>query len=89
MKLIRALICWYFGHKVDSHAFGHDGDCYLWFCHRCGKEDIDFYEAAGPRRYDNTLFFLRYWLFRKWFPAKCMDCGRRYKCNDSVEHIPF
>lgn len=84
------LICWWIGHRVDSKAFGYDGDEYIWFCHRCERDDVDFYEAAvEPSRYQKVKTSLAHWLFRKWFPEKCKSCGNRYKCNDDIDHIPF
>jgi len=31
----------------------------------------------------------KYWLWRKWWPAKCDDCGKRYGRHDGCDDIPF
>lgn len=32
---------------------------------------------------------LRYWLWRRWFPAKCTACGARYGHRGDCDGIPF
>lgn len=82
--------CFLFGHSCE---FEETGFCttrneYIWLCHRCNKE-LDFYNANIK-----PGVILDIWLriterFRDVFPEKCEHCGKRYKCDESIDHIPF
>lgn len=87
MKLLNRLYCWWFGHAPDYQARMYGDDCTP--CERCGIEDIDYGDLVQPSRHEFLKAKIPYLFYRKWFPAKCPDCGHRYKCDETNEHIPF
>lgn len=87
MKFLRKLQCWWLGHITGDGATYYDGYCFIWVCKRCEKE-LGYCDHSDPVCVVVGQFFL-YWLFRKWLPTKCIDCGRRYKCDETKDHIPF
>jgi len=32
---------------------------------------------------------VRYWLFRRWWPEKCHECGKRFGTHSECDGIPF
>lgn len=91
--LVSRALCWWFGCEPD-----HDKTCCAYdefntWCHtpckRCDVLDVDYASLVGDTRHNRMKENLRYWLFRKWWPEKCSDCGHRYKCDDSIDHLPF
>jgi len=55
-------------------------------CYHCG-ESLNYEHMAGITRWNDVKDWLSYWLFRKWWPTKCMDCGKRFGHHDGC--IPF
>lgn len=88
MKILKRIYCWWFGHKTRNGADGYNGYSFIWMCSRCEKE-LYYHDMVCDSLHENVGNSVRYWLFRKWFPVKCSDCGHRYKCDDSKPHIPF
>jgi hypothetical protein len=86
MRSARA-ICWWFGCKPD---FGHSCELspnYVVPCKRCGVPDTEYADRVGDTRHNAAIGWLRYWLLRRWVPARCNDCGRRYGRHDNC--LPF
>ena len=86
------LRCWWFGCVPDeSRVCGCDSDRnydYNTPCKRCDCFDVSYADMVGDTRHNRLKEWLRYWLFRRWIPAKCPDCGKRpYKPCDKC--IPF
>jgi hypothetical protein len=86
---MKRLKCWWFGCEPDYLAWRHYMPATP--CLRCGAPDCDYADMVGftrHYRFMRRLEAIRYWLFRRWMPRKCPDCGKRkYKaCPDC---IPF
>lgn len=79
------VLCWWFGHKPGKFK----ENCIP--CIRCGQYDIGYEGLVEDSRYTRVKEWLNYYLFRKWLPEKCPDCGRRYgKANcDICDDLPF
>ena len=84
MKALKKIRCWWFG--CEAHPQDPAPPEFL-ECIRCG-EIVDYADQVGYTRHTLVMGWASYWLFRKWWPKKCLDCGRRWKCDNS-EHIPF
>jgi hypothetical protein len=41
----------------------------------------------APRCAHRQKAWLRYWLFRRWWPEPCRDCGKRFGHHDDC--LPF
>lgn len=78
--------CWYFGHE---HHPDDSTPIEAITCIKCG-ELMSYDDLVGDTRHLRLIDFMRHWFFRKWFPAKCTACGRRWReCDETVDHIPF
>ena len=93
MNKLISLYCWLFGHVPDysGQIFDADADeCDRGWrtpCSRCGKWDIDYHElVTGSRSHKAKMFFV-YWLYRRWWPELCRDCGKRR--GDHSGCLPF
>ena len=76
------LLCWWFGHDPEYTGGSNT------YCNRCGLWDIEYNElVTGSRSYKVKQFFI-YWLYRRWWPEKCKQCGKRYGCGDD-DCVPF
>lgn len=92
-RIVSRVMCWWFGCTPN-----HDRT-YFWFdkdhcedhlpCKRCDNYDVSYGDMVGDTRHNRFKERCNYWLFRKWIPEKCSDCGHRYKCDESIDHIPF
>lgn len=72
-------ICWFFGCRSGS------GD-EAFHCQRCGAWMT--YEAlVGLSRWQAVKDWCEWWMLRRWFPARCVDCGKRY--GDHPGCLPF
>ncbi len=80
MNRLRKLKCWWFGHRPKWTAT-------VVPCERCGVADIPYYELVEIPRSTRTQRAFTYWAFRRWFPKKCRECGKRYGDHDSC--LPF
>lgn len=81
------LLCWWFGCLPD-----YDHPCelspnYVVPCRRCGERDTSYADRVGDTRHAKLIQVLRYWLWRRWMPAKCSDCGKRRGGHDQC--LPF
>ena len=57
-------------------------------CTRCDSP-LDYADMVEESRHERCKAAIHYWFWRKWWPARCPDCGRRYRCDETVDHIPF
>lgn len=81
--------CWWFGCEYDEE----DEDSYMpieyMACKHCGGS-AKYSDLVGDTRHNRFKAWCYYWLFRKWWPAKCEKCGRRWReCDWDEDHIPF
>jgi len=85
------LCCWWFGCQPDfENMHCHREEDYTHCvtpCMRCGADDTSYEDQVGETKHSALMNWINYWLFRKWWPAKCDDCGKRYGTHDSC--IPF
>jgi len=86
-RLVMRLWCWWFGCDAHSQECYHRDDD-MFQCMRCGDE-ASYSDMVGDTRHNRFKNAARYWLWRKWWPVKCCDCGHRFGCDESVDHIPF
>lgn len=90
-RLVIRLSCWWFGCDPDydedrDHPCGLSPN-YVVPCKRCGAHDTDYADRVGDTRHNRLMEWLRYWCFRRWWPAPCVDCGKRF--GDHSECLPF
>lgn len=85
--MLERLLCWWFGCAPDYEAMRHDCECVP--CERCGAHDTTYADMVGDTRHNRTMDWLRYWLWRRWLPAKCPACGERFGCRGDCDGIPF
>jgi hypothetical protein len=82
------IACWWFGCKPDPEN-AHDTEYgYIVPCCRCGAQDTTYADQVGDTRHNRAKEWAHYWLFRRWIPAKCKDCGRRSTCEECGD-LPF
>lgn len=70
-------LCWWFGCKADGVDLP---------CERCG-EPVDYGDLVGDTRHRWFVAWLSYWLFRRWWPERCRDCGKRF--GEHKDCLPF
>lgn len=81
--------CWWFGCDPDyAHCCELDPS-YVVACKRCDAPDTSLEDRIGEDRHSRLVGALRYWLWRKWVPSKCSDCGRRFGKHQSCNELPF
>ena len=79
MKTIR---CFWFGCAPDEpNGYG------VVPCKRCDNHDVNYSDMVNDTRHERTKSRCKYWLFRRWIPAKCPDCNKRYGRHDTC--LPF
>jgi len=84
--VVSRLRCWWLG--CEPHPQDPAPPDFL-ECQHCG-EIVDYGDLVGDTRYNRFKAWCYYWLFRRWCPVKCGDCGRRWRdCDDAIDHIPF
>ncbi|MFQ6333225.1 hypothetical protein [Methylophilus sp. 3sh_L] len=86
-KFILKMRCWLFGCEAHPQEYCHSDD-HLFTCIHCGEE-ASYSDMVGDTRINRFKSWINYWLFRKWWPVKCSDCGHRFGCDESVDHVPF
>jgi hypothetical protein len=79
------LMCWWFGCDAHPQEYCHRNDN-MFQCVRCGEE-ASYSDLVGDTRHNRFKECLLYWLWRRWFPSKCSDCGKRF--GDHSDCIPF
>ena len=85
--MLTRLYCWWFGCEPDYQAHLYIDGLELTPCARCGAEDCTYNDMVGYTRHARFVEFWRYWLWRKWVPRPCVDCGKRGGNHDDC--IPF
>ena len=82
------ILCWWFGCKPDfDNKKQIDHYDYAIPCKRCGAYDTPYSDWVGDTRHNRFCEIVKYMFFRKWFPKKCKECGKRY--GDHGDCIPF
>lgn len=85
---MKKILCWWFGCKPDFDNQVQVGYVdYATPCKRCGAPDTSYGDMVGDTKHAALCWFLKYWLFRKWWPMKCVQCGKRF--GDHYYCIPF
>lgn len=82
LALLKRLTCWWFGCKGDIS----NQECGGFGCSRCGALDCDYAMLVGDTRHNRLVCAIKR-PFRRLFPSKCCDCGKRY--GDHEQCIPF
>jgi hypothetical protein len=75
-KLLKRLICWWFGCDPDQLAWRSEMP--VTPCLRCGAEDCSYADMIGFTRHYRLKMRLQniwYWLSFGWVPRRCEDCG--------------
>ena len=85
MPKSRNFRCWWFG--CETHPDDSAPPEYAQ-CMRC-RGIVSYADLVGDTRHNRAKSLARYWLLRKWMPAKCCCCGGRWKHDESMDHLPF
>lgn len=75
------ILCWWFGCDPDYSAHGAIP------CLRCGAHDTSYEDRCGYTPHNRLKGWLYFWLYRRWWPTRCLDCGKRY--GNHYDCIPF
>jgi hypothetical protein len=81
---MKKIICWWFGCNPQRDYYGYPGE----HCQRCGEE-VSYSDLVGDTRHNRFKVWASWSLWKKWIPRKCPDCGRYFKCDPSIDHLPF
>jgi hypothetical protein len=86
---VRRLACWWHGCLPD-----YDHPCelapnYVVPCKRCGAPDTSYSDRVGDSRSNRVRQWAWWWLWRKWWPAKCGACGKRFGNHEQCDDFPF
>ncbi len=91
--MLKKLMCWWFGCDPDYEATYYDTGLDGWSeavpCKRCGATDTTYGDRVGDTRHRRAVKLVRYWLFRRWWPEKCHECGKRFGTHSECDGIPF
>ena len=82
---VRRLRCWWFGceqHPQDPSPPDSVS------CMHCGGY-VEYSHLVGDTRHSRFMESCARFSWRMLFPRKCVDCGHRYKCDETVDHLPF
>lgn len=79
------LRCWLFGHDQHPQDSAPIDEA---TCMHCG-EYLTYDDLVGDSRYKQMIDWIRYWLLRRWLPAKCPVCGARFGHRGNCDGIPF
>lgn len=79
------LLCWWFGCEPDyiARAYNHDATP----CTRCGAHDVSYSDMVGDTRHHRFVEALSFW--KRWLPARCGDCHKRFGDHSKCDDIPF
>lgn len=78
-------LCWWFGCAPHPQDPAPPDEL---TCMHCGR-NVPYGDLVGDTRHNRTMDWLRYWLWRRWLPAKCPACGARYGHRSDCDGIPF
>lgn len=79
------LRCWWLG--CEQHPQDPAPPDYA-TCMHCG-ECVPYGDMIGDTRRNRTMGWLRYWMWRRWWPEKCPACSSRFGHSDDCDGIPF
>jgi hypothetical protein len=79
--------CWWFGCEEHPQECCHS-DADMFTCLHCGEE-VSYSDLVGDTRHNRAKAWAHYWLWRKWWPYKCADCGGRWRHDEGIDHLPF
>lgn len=88
-QLVAPIVCWWFGCKPDYKAIEYSYDYHRVPCERCGAEDVCDADQLGDTKHQRLKDWANYWLWRRWWPAKCYDCGKRFGDHSKCDELPF
>lgn len=86
---LKRVTCWWFGCEPDMEAIEHSYHYECVPCSRCGAPDVSYADQVGDTRHHRAKEWARWWLWRRWLPAKCHDCGNRFGNHDQCDDVPF
>lgn len=86
---VRRLVCWWHGCQPDYEHPCELAPNYVVPCKRCGAPDTSYADRVGDSRHYRTKQWAWWWLWRKWWPAKCSDCGKRFGNHERCDDFPF
>ena len=86
-RLVSRARCWWFGCEPHPQEYCHRSDDWR-TCIHCGQEVL-YGDLVGDTRHNRAKKWARYWLWRKWWPEKCSDCGGRWAHDNTRDHLPF
>jgi ribosomal protein S27E len=84
-RIVSRFYCWWYGcqqHEQCS-APSEEATCYC-----CGKT-VNYSDMVGDTRHYRFTVWMHRLSPSRIFPKKCPDCGNRYKCDDTIDHLPF
>ncbi len=84
-RIVVRLRCWWYGHEQHPQDSAPPESA---TCMHCG-DYVPYGDMVGDTRRNRTLDWLRYWLWRRWLPAKCPACGARFGHRGDCDGIPF
>ena len=74
--------CWWFGciqHPQDPTPIEHAT------CMHCDGE-VSYSDMVGYSRHNLAKEWIRYWVFRRWFPKRCEEC---HETGEKCHCLPF
>lgn len=81
----RGIKCRFFGCVPKVWCDTNCNDAYP-ICQRCDNA-VSYSDMVEDTPYKRLRDWIKYWFFRKWIPAICRQCGRRY--GNHYDCIPF
>ncbi len=88
---LKHIRCWWLGHEKHQQDPTQYEDA---TCMHCGEQlaYASYSDMVGDtlhNRFFGWLGWLRWSMFRRWFPRKCQECGKRYGHADDCDDIHF
>ena len=81
------LRCWWFGCSPHYECSYNDGDATP--CKHCGAPDVSYSDMVSDTRHQRLKAALHWHCYRRWWPARCVDCGHRFGGHEQCDTIPF
>lgn len=82
---VRRLRCWWFGHEQHPHDSAPPDQA---TCMHCG-EYVPYRDMVSYTRHTRLVSALRYWLWRRWVPVRCIACGGLFRHRADCDRLPF
>jgi hypothetical protein len=70
-RIVVRQLCWWFGCAPHPQDPAPPDEL---TCMHCGM-NVPYGDLVGDTRHNRTMDWLRYWMWRRWIPAKCPACG--------------